>query len=128
MAETFSTSPLKPLNRIQRNYTRSKISMFSTKFVFFGPIRKQKWPPWLIPKKGSTLYSGARYVALWVSCFLIICNMKYFRFSRRILWLQVARTNNDPCVVASYFLKYVEEINGKVSAKQFSSTRFLCNL
>nr|XP_022321063.1 uncharacterized protein LOC111123185 [Crassostrea virginica] len=32
-------------------------------------------------------------------------------FSRRILWLKVARTNNDPSVVASYFLKYLEEIN-----------------
>ena len=43
---TFSTSPLKPLNRIQRNLTGSKISTPSLKFVFFGPIRKTKWPPW----------------------------------------------------------------------------------
>ena len=46
LAETFSTSPLKPLNWIQRNLTGSKISTPSTKFVFFGPIRKTKWPPW----------------------------------------------------------------------------------
>ena len=46
LAETFSTSPLKPLNGIQRNLTGSKISTFSTKFVFFGPIRKTRWPPW----------------------------------------------------------------------------------
>ena len=46
LAETFSTSPLKPLNGIQRNLTGSKISMSSTKFVFFGPIRKTRWPPW----------------------------------------------------------------------------------
>ena len=46
LAETFSTSPLKPLNRIQRNLTGSKISTPSTKFVFFGPIRKTRWPPW----------------------------------------------------------------------------------
>ena len=46
LAETFSTSPLKPLNRIQRNLTGSKISMFPTKFVFFGQIRKTRWPPW----------------------------------------------------------------------------------
>ena len=69
LAETFSTSPLKPLNRIQRNLTGSKISMSSTKFVFFGPISKQKFSPWLIPQKGGRLYSGARYVALWASCF-----------------------------------------------------------
>ena len=43
LAETFSTSPLKPLNWIKRNLTGSKISMSSTNFVFFGPISKQKW-------------------------------------------------------------------------------------
>ena len=45
-AETFSNSPLKLLNRIQRNLTGSKISTSSTKFVFFGPIQKTRWPPW----------------------------------------------------------------------------------
>ena len=69
LAETFSTSPLKPLNGIQWNLTGSKISMSSTKFVFFGPISKQKCPPWSISQRGGTLYSGARYVALWASCF-----------------------------------------------------------
>ena len=71
LAETFLTSPLKPLNGIQWNLTGSKISMSSTKFVFFWPIRKQKWPPWLIPQKGGILYSGARYVGLWASCYKI---------------------------------------------------------
>ena len=47
LAETFSTSPLKPLNEIQRNLTGSKISMSSTKFVFFGPIEKQDGRPGL---------------------------------------------------------------------------------
>ena len=46
LAETFSTSPLKPLNGIQRNSTESKISTSSTKFVFLAPIRKTRWPPW----------------------------------------------------------------------------------
>ena len=46
LAETFSTSPMKPLNGIQRNLTGSKISTSSTKFVFFGPIGKTRWPPW----------------------------------------------------------------------------------
>ena len=45
LAETFSTSPLKPINRIQWNLTGCKISRSSTKFVFFGPIRKTRWPP-----------------------------------------------------------------------------------
>ena len=46
LAETFLTSPLNPLNGIQQNLTGSKISTPSTKFVFFGPIRKTRWPPW----------------------------------------------------------------------------------
>ena len=46
LVETFFTSPIKPLNRIQRNLTESKFSTSSTKFVFFGLIQKTKWPPW----------------------------------------------------------------------------------
>ena len=42
LAETFSTSPPKPLNGIQRNLTGNKISRFSTQFVFFEPIGKNK--------------------------------------------------------------------------------------
>ena len=48
LAETFSTSPLKPLNGIQQNLIGSKISMSSTKFVFFGPTGKTRWPPWQV--------------------------------------------------------------------------------
>ena len=70
LAETCSTSPLKLLSGIQRNLTGSKISTsFSKFFFFFWLIRKTRWPPWLILQKGGTLYSGARYVALWTSCF-----------------------------------------------------------
>ena len=42
LTEAFSTSPLKPLNRIQRNLSGSKISTSSTKFVFFRLIGKNK--------------------------------------------------------------------------------------
>ena len=46
LAETFSTSPLKPMNGIQRNLKKkTRISTPSTKFVFFGQIWKTKWPP-----------------------------------------------------------------------------------
>ena len=76
LAETFSTSPLKLLNGIQRNLTGSKISTSSTKFVFFRPISNQKCLPWQIPQKDGTLYSGARYVALWASCFYIYVRQK----------------------------------------------------
>ena len=47
LAETFSTSSLKLLNRIQRNLTGSKISLSTTKFVFWGGwSEKTRWPPW----------------------------------------------------------------------------------
>ena len=72
-------SALKLMNWIWRYLIGSKISTSATKFVFFGPIR--------IPRCGNkcgTLYSGARHVALWASCFQlyignIICteNMWY---------------------------------------------------
>ena len=51
LADIFSTSsPLKPLNGIQRNLTGSKISTSSTKLCFFGPIGKTRWPPdlWML--------------------------------------------------------------------------------
>ena len=54
---------LKPLNWIWWNLIGSKISMSATKFVFFEPIRKPR-----CGNKCGTLYSGARYVALWASC------------------------------------------------------------
>ena len=34
------------MNGIQRNLTGSKILTCSTKFVFFWPIGKTRWPPW----------------------------------------------------------------------------------
>ena len=47
LAETFSTSPLKPLKGIRQNLIGSKISTPSTKFVFFRWIGKQNGCPGL---------------------------------------------------------------------------------
>ena len=58
LAETFLTSLKKPLNGIQRNLTGSKISKSSTKFVFFGPIGKTRWPPW--PLIGWDFWANSR--------------------------------------------------------------------
>ena len=77
LAETFSTSPVKPLNGIQRDLTGSKISMSSTKFVFCGRISKQQCSLWPIPQKGGKLYTGARYVALWASCFWFLNRLSW---------------------------------------------------
>ena len=63
LAETFSTSPLKPLNGIQRNLTGSKISTSSTKFVFVRPIGKRRWPPW--PLIGWDIFDFSSETAEW---------------------------------------------------------------
>ena len=65
LAETFSTSPLKPLNGIQRNLTGSKISTSSTKFVSFGPIGKMRWPP--CPLICSDIFDFSSETAEWNS-------------------------------------------------------------
>ena len=65
LAETCSTSPLKPLNRIQRNLIGSKISTPSTKFVFFRPIRKTWWLPW--PLIGWDIFNFSVETAEWNS-------------------------------------------------------------
>ena len=118
LAETFSISPFKRLNGIQRKLTGSKISNVFSKFVLFRPIGKARWPPWplidwdffnfsseraehnstklhrkqdlnilhqvcilradpknkmaslAILKNVGTLYSGARYMALWAFCYI----------------------------------------------------------
>ena len=65
LVETFSTSPLKPLNKIQRNLTGSKISTSSTKFVFFGPIGKTRWPSWSLT--GWDIFDFSSETAEWNS-------------------------------------------------------------
>ena len=47
LAETFSTSSLKPLNEILPNWTGSKNSKFATKIVFFGNLENQDGRPGL---------------------------------------------------------------------------------
>ena len=64
-AKTFLTSPLKPLNRIQRNLIGSKISKPSTKFVFFGPMGKTRWPP--RPLIGWDIFDFSVETAEWNS-------------------------------------------------------------
>ena len=61
----FRPSSLKPLIGIQRNLTVSKISMSSTKFVFFGPIGKTRWPPW--PLIGWDIFDFFSETAEWNS-------------------------------------------------------------
>ena len=65
LAETFFTSPLKPLNRIKWNLIGIKISLSSSKFVFFGPIRKTRWPP--LPLIGWDIFDFLSETTEWNS-------------------------------------------------------------
>ena len=46
LAETFLTSPLKPLNGSECKLTGRKIGKSFTKFMLFRPIRKTRWQSW----------------------------------------------------------------------------------
>ena len=43
---------------------------------------------------------------------MIACVSKSCSFSRRILWLEVGTTNNDPKVIAGYHLEGVRKLRG----------------
>ena len=88
LAETFSTSPLKPLNGIQQNMTGSKILTSSTKFVFFGPIGKTRLPPW--PLIGWDIFDFSSETAKQNSMKLdrkqdtnVLCQICVFRADRK---------------------------------------------
>ena len=68
LTETFSTSSLKPLNGMQRNLARSKISSSSSKVVFFGPIGKSRWQPW--PLISRDIFDFFSETAEWNSTIL----------------------------------------------------------
>ncbi len=50
----------------------------------------------------------------------MMCLIISFRFSRKILWLNVYPTNHDPKVVARHYLNCVEEVQGKKNFVQLS--------
>ena len=47
-----------------------------------------------------------------------ICNTNacFLRFSRKIIWLELSTTNNDPGVVAQYYLTAVFQLGGRFVA------------
>ena len=65
LAETFLFALVKPLSRIQRNFTRSKISTSSTKFVFFGSIEKTRLLPWSLI--GWDIFNLSSQISEWNS-------------------------------------------------------------
>ena len=95
LVETFSTSPLKPLNGIQRNLTGSKILTSSTKFVFFGPI-------------GKTRYNVAALASDWLRHFRLLLWNRLKEFNQA--W-QEARSHHP--LPSSCFSGQSEKDNGR---------------
>ena len=120
LAETFSTSPLKPLNRIQRNLPGSKISTSSTKFVFFGPIGKLKWPPW--PLIGLDIFDFPlkplnRIQRNLSGSKISVSSTKFvfFRPIRKIIWLPWRLIGWD---IFDFFAETAERNSMKLNRKQ----------
>ena len=74
------TFPLKPLNRIQRNLTGSKILHPLPSLCFSGWEVNKNCRPGQSIKEGGTLYSAPRYGALLASC-LFHSEVKFFMHS-----------------------------------------------
>lgn len=36
----------------------------------------------------------------------------HYRYSRRVLWLKAGQSNNNPKIIAYYFLKYITMVKG----------------
>ncbi len=47
-----------------------------------------------------------------INCDCFHCYFCVHSFSRRIMWLRVGRTNNDPSVVARHFIDSIHAIGG----------------
>ena len=70
--------------------------------------RLQKWPPWPIHLVGCTLYSGARFVALWASCSMVPLPWRMSRLLRQLFWIPlccVSKTGISTCFPISLFFK-----------------------
>jgi len=52
-----------------------------------------------------------KYIS-YMTCIIQYLSLKKCRFSRRVLWLEVGTTNNDPRVIASYYITCVKLMNG----------------
>ena len=42
------------------------------------------------------------------------CHLLSYRYSRKVLWLEVASTNNSPEVISGYFVNFAQTVQGIV--------------
>ena len=69
----------------------------------FWADRKNKMPPWPIRQKGGTLYSGARYVALWASCYIYINTETLDKDTLSLNLSHIMRAHDNCMMLSSYF-------------------------
>ena len=63
---------------------------------------------------------GNGVVPIW-----ILFGLCLYRFSHRIIWLEVEITNNHPAVIAHYFLKSVEQLGGNSEEEGARSSEYI---
>ena len=77
---------------------------------FSGRSKKKRWPPWPIRQKGGTLYSGARYVALWASCFsqhfMVSPSTSFFFFILKVYLTSKHKISNHILLMLMYYIVY----------------------
>ena len=58
---------------------------------------------------------------------MLIINHTYplFSYSRRIMWAQTAYSNNNPNIIAKYYLETVETIDGKYGLEVTSELNYI---
>ena len=64
----------------------------------------------ILDQEAGKNYRGVRvgFKVIHFEFFFFLC----FRFSRKILWLELATINNDPSVVLSFYLRTVFQLEG----------------
>ena len=116
LAETFSTSPLKPLNGIHRKLIRSKISTPSTKFMLFGPIGKTRWPP--LPLIGWDIFDFSSQTAEQYSTKLDRKQVLNVFYQVCVFWADRKKQYGRPCLwLAETYLNFSSETAEQNSAK-----------
>ena len=113
LAETFSTSFLKPLNEVCQNFKEDKNSTSSTKFVFIGPIGKNKMVSvWLKHLRLLLWNCWTEFVETWQEA-RTQCLLPSLCFSRKTekqdcrpgLWL--AETFSTIPLILTSFTKFI---------------------
>ena len=129
LAEAFSTSSRKLLNGNQQNWTGSKTSKSSTKFVFFGLMNKTRWLPWPLIGWGIFDFSSETTERnatkldrkQGLNVFYQVCVLRADRKNKKVAWPLIGWDIFD------FFLKPLNGIQRNLTGSKISksSTKFV---